>query len=140
MDIHFTLNTKAMPLNMAYSTNFKSGRRFKSQKYVLFESKVLRELLQYFPEIKKFNSFYDPKLHYLTAEYVFYHKIFNVGDGLVGKTSGDTSNLIKTVEDCIFKKLKADDSQIISMQASKVHSDNERIEVKLSIKDISLIK
>lgn len=140
MDIHFTFNTKAMPLNMAYSTNFKSGRRFKSQKYVLFESKVLRELLQYFPEIKKFNSFYNPKEHYLTAEYIFYHKVINIKDNLIGKTSGDTSNLIKTVEDCIFKKLNADDSQIMSVNASKVHSDTERIEVKLSIKDISHIR
>ena len=140
MDIHFTFNIKAMPLNMAYSTNFKTGRRFKSQKYVLFESKVLKELLKYYPEIKKFNNHYDNTSHYLTAEYIFYHKVINKKDNCIGKTSGDTSNLIKTVEDCIFKKLNVDDSQIMSVQASKVHSEDERIEVKISIKDISHIR
>jgi Holliday junction resolvase RusA-like endonuclease len=140
MNIHFKIHTKAMPLNMAYSTNQRSGRRFKSQKYVLFESRVLKELLQYYPDIRKFNNLYNPKEHYLTAEYIFYHKVINIKDNLIGNNSGDTSNLIKTVEDCIFKKLNADDSQIMSIQASKVHSDTERIEVKLSIKDISHIR
>lgn len=136
--LEFT-DIKPLPLNMIYSTNFKTGRRFKSQKYVIYESKINRKLRDFKAQINKFNKYFDESLHYITANYNFYYPILTKKDKRIGKTSTDISNMIKPVEDIIFKHFIADDSSIVSVCASKVHSENLRMEISYTIKQLNQI-
>ena len=57
----------------------------------------------------------------------------------INKKSSDLSNIIKPVEDCLFKYLNADDSHVVSMNVYKIQSDDYRIECDLEIKDLNSI-
>ena len=58
----------------------------------------------------------------------------------INQRSGDVDGLIKVVQDCLFKKLKADDSAITYLTASKIHSENYNIVIDIALRDINSIK
>jgi Holliday junction resolvase RusA-like endonuclease len=134
------LEIKPIPLNQVYATDFRTKRRFKSKKYNQFESKVNNALREFKNEINRFNKFYNEEKHYITANYRFYFPILTKKEHRVSKTSGDVSNLIKALEDIVFKSLIADDSAVLSVSADKIHSENIRIEIELNIKQIKYVK
>lgn len=133
------IGVKPLSLNSAYKTDFKTRRRCKSQGYYRLESKVNYELRKFKNELAKFNNYFDREKHYINAEYRFYMPIITKKDKRVSETSGDVSNIIKVIEDLVFKQLLADDSHIINLHASKIHSDKARIEIILQIKDLKHI-
>lgn len=132
-------NITALPLNMIYSTNIKTGRRFKSKKYAQFQSEIKRQLRTYKADLNRFNKAFCEDEHYITAEFRFYKPIMTKKNKRISKTSGDTSNMIKTIEDLIFKELHADDSFVINLTAMKIHSEHPRIEVNLYLKNLNQI-
>ena len=129
-----------MPLNQIYSTDFRTKRRFKSKKYTQFESAVSNQLRKFKSDINKFNNYFDENNHCLTVSYRFYYPILTKKDKRVSKTSGDTSNLIKPIEDVLFKQLIADDSHVIDVSASKIHSETLRIAIVLHIRELKYIQ
>jgi len=133
-------NLKPIPLNQVYATDFRTKRRFKSKKYKQFESAVNKELRAFRVEINKFNKAYNEEKHYITADYRFYFPLITKKEGRISKTSGDVSNLIKSLEDIVFKSLMADDSGVIQVIATKINSEDVRIEIELAIKDIKHVK
>lgn len=141
MKLEITLSgINPLPLNMIYSTSFKTGRRFKSQKYVIYERSINKELLKYKEEINNFNNFFSSDEHYIVADYLFYYPILTKKDKRISKNSGDISNLIKACEDVIFKHLNADDSSVVSINATKIESEHIRMVITYSVKQISQIQ
>ena len=82
---------------------------------------------------------YDEMKHAITANYVFYMpNLFCKKKRKINKKSRDCSNIVKPLEDCIFRPLalinpQIDDAQVISLSSRKVEHHEYRIEVELSI-------
>ena len=130
------LNIEPLPLNQVYATDFKTKRRFKSKKYTQFTSAVNGQLRNYKSQINKFNNKYSELDHYLVATYRFYYPILVKSGNRISKTSKDTSNLVKTIEDVLFKQLIPDDSQVININSTKIHSQDIRIEIEIELKNL----
>jgi Holliday junction resolvase RusA-like endonuclease len=128
---------KPIGLNNCYtfSTIGRSVRRFPGKEYKVLESQVNQELRKFRPQINKFNNAFDENKHYLTAEYRFYMPIMTK-DKRIHKRAGDLSNLVKPIEDIVFKQFVADDSHIASMNVHKIQSKEPRIEIEYAIKDL----
>lgn len=134
--LHLILdNIKPINLNNCYTISSIGGkiRRFPSKEYKQFESSVNIQLRKYKNEINKFNKEFNQEKHYLVCEYKFYMPVMTK-DNRVSQRSGDCSNLVKAIEDIIFKNLLCDDSHITELLISKIHSNEIRTEMNLFIK------
>ena len=128
---------KPINLNNCYTISSIGGkiRRFPSKEYKQLESKVNLILRKYKNEINKFNNEFDANKHYLTASYTFYMPVLTK-DKRISQRSGDCSNLVKAIEDIIFKNLTPDDSHITSMLVEKIESKEIRTEISYTIKHL----
>lgn len=117
-------------------TSKKGGYKYKTDNAKQFESFVNLELRKFKNGISRFNKKYDEQLHYVVAEYRFFMPIMTVKDKRVSKTSGDLSNLVKALEDIIFKQLNADDSCVTALTVYKIESKEIRTEIEYHIRDL----
>ena len=121
----------------------KHGRsipiKYKPPVSVQFDVDVDNQLMQMHNTFKEFNDLYDSKLHYLVAVYRFYYPLFTK-QGFISKKSKDIDNLVKPINDLVFSYLKADDSEIIDLTATKTNSDRKRIVIDISFNELRLIK
>ena len=122
------------------STIGKFAKKYKTADTKVFESIVNNLLRKYRVDINKFNNYYEEKKHYLVASYRFFKPIFIKDGSRISKTSGDNSNTIKNLEDIIFKQLIADDSQVVDLNVTKVHSKDIRTEITITIKELRHIQ
>jgi Holliday junction resolvase RusA-like endonuclease len=104
-----------------------------------FTSDVNSQLRNFKTQINKFNNKYSIDEHYINATYRFYYPILLKAGDKIAKTSKDTSNCVKTIEDVLFAQLIADDSQVININATKIHSKDIRIEIELELKPLKHI-
>ena len=142
MKIEICLNL-IKPISLNHSTKIttrgKFASKYKTDSYKQLESAINLQMRKYKNELNKFNNKYSETKHYLVAEYRYYYPILIKAGNRISKKSGDTSNNIKVIEDCVFKHLMADDSQVISLQATKIHSNDIRTEITLELKDLKYI-
>lgn len=95
-------------------------------------------MLTQFRKVNEFNNYYDKSLHYLTIDMKFYIPLFTKKN-LISEKSGDWDGFPKVAQDCIFKHLTADDSQIINGNVTKIHSLEYKILVTIHVKNLSEI-
>lgn len=134
-------NIEPITLNNAtkYRTQGRYVKSYKSDSYKALEAEI-DAIMSQIPELlKEFNDFYKLDEHYLACQYRFYYPIFTK-KGTISKTSKDASNIVKPIEDCIFKWLDIDDSQVIDLNVTKIHSENIKICTDLQIKSLHSIK
>lgn len=139
MKINLSLsNITPITLNHSHkiTTRGKFASKYKTDKYKQLESSMALELRKYKSQINKFNNKYNSGNYYLVAEYVFYYPILLKSGDAISKKSKDVSNLTKVVEDILFKQLLADDSEVISLKVTKVHSQDIRTDITLELKDL----
>lgn len=138
MNLSITLkNIEPMSLNH-YSKITTRGRfasKYKPAKSKEFDDAVIEQLDLYQRSIFEFNSMYKPDSHYLLAEYRFYYPIFT-SKGLISQKSKDVDNIIKPIQDLIFKYISPDDSQIVSVSSTKIHSDDIKIIATYQIRNL----
>jgi len=103
----------------------------------LFDSLINSQLNKYKSEYRKFNKYYDELKHYLIIDYIFYMPVLVKKKDRISKTSKDVDNIVKPLQDLIFKQLSADDSSIISISSTKIHSENLNIKVSIQVKNLS---
>lgn len=115
-------------------------RKYKTKDTVQFE-KCIDQVVDLINrrDLDLLNNHYDSAKHYLTMDYRFYLPVFTK-KGLIAKRKNDIDGMIKPIQDMIFKHLKPDDSEIVSLTAMKIHSEIPRIEITINVKDISTIK
>jgi len=108
-------------VNALYATNFKTGRRFKSKKYI--------EWVQLAKTYKNSTFTIIPDEKVLELSMKFYSKWYNLNDTIKKK---DLSNYFKALEDYLGEIIKGfDDSMIFRYkQIDKIHSDREEVEIK----------
>ncbi len=135
----FLDNIKPISLNDSQKSG-RNGRRYKTSKTLQFESAVHLELRKHRNEFNRFNKFFDENKHYITAYYRIFHDKVLKKDRTINKNGGDNSNTIKPLEDLIFKNLMADDSAVQGLYIEKFHSNNIRVEIELSIKELRHIQ
>jgi Holliday junction resolvase RusA-like endonuclease len=134
-------NIEAISLNH-YNKPSTRGRfvtYYKPKESQVFDSKVNSCLKSYKSEFSKLNKSYDETKHYLIVDYVFYMPIFVKKKDRISKKSKDVDNIIKPVNDLLFNFLNCDDSSIISVSSTKVHSDTPSIKIKLQMCNINNI-
>ena len=110
---------------------------YKPAESKLFDSLVNSQLNKYRSEYRKFNKYYDELKHYLVIDYKFYMPVFVKKKDRISKTSKDVDNIVKPLQDLIFKQLSADDSGIISISSTKIHSENLNIKISIQIKNLT---
>ena len=121
------------------SARGKFVQKYKPKASKDFDEAVLAQLLEQQGKIDLFNLGFDPKEHYLSADYRFYFPIFTKAKTL-SKTAGDVDNFIKPVQDLIFSQLtNCDDSAIVSTSAIKVNSEKLGIFVTYDVKSLTSI-
>lgn len=135
-------NLKPISLNVVnkYRCAGKFVKSYKSKEAKKLKKDIDKALLDERNKeaINQFNSHYDINKHYLNFNYRYYYPIFTKKK-LISKTGGDTSNLIKFVEDCLFSHLDADDSQVIQVNATKIHSEEIKTIIEIDILDLTSI-
>jgi len=139
MKIHFLFND-IKPINLNNSQKIttigKFARKYKTDESKVFESNINNQLRKFKNEINKFNKYYDKSNCYINADYRFYMPILLKDKSRVSKRSGDLSNLVKNLEDTIFKHLHADDGEVVNLNVTKIESKAIRIEVDLELKSM----
>ena len=118
-------------INVAYSTNFETKRRFKSQAYKDWEDSL---------PIQKRYIFTPEKGKALAVHYEFYSQWLNKKPTKTNPTmhkKKDSSNFLKVLEDSFSSFItNFDDSFIWETTYKKVHSNREI--VKVTIKEINI--
>jgi Holliday junction resolvase RusA-like endonuclease len=127
------------PITLNTAVRYGKGNFYKKDNTVRFTSQVNNLLRKYKNDFNKFNNAFDEKKHFLTCDYYFYKPILTKKDKRISKTSGDLSNVVKSLEDVVFKHLTADDSQVCILNVHKFHSENIRTEIIIRIKDLSYV-
>ena len=126
------------PITLNHAIQYRSAGKFiqayKSKEYKHMIDLVDAQMLDAKNKIQvdNFNKHYDKEVHYLRCTYRFYYPILTK-KGLISMKSKDVSNTIKPIEDAVFKHLVSDDSQIISTNVEKIHSDDIRVEIELVV-------
>lgn len=115
----------------------RHARRIKTTATKNFEKKFDQRMDQYQDDIDHFNNIYNPERHHIVIDYRFYIPVMKKNKKSINQRSGDVDGLIKVAQDCLFKKLKADDSAITFLTAAKIHSEKYNIVIDISLRDIS---
>lgn len=144
MKINLSLpSVEPLTLNTCTKYRVQGGRyvkAYKSEAYKDLEA-MINTYLQ-MPSNKKqvdeFNKQYDQTKHYLSLDCRFYYPLITKKN-TISKTSKDISNLIKPIEDILFKHLVCDDSQVINVNAIKIHSNEIKTIIELRGFDLSLL-
>ena len=95
---------------------------------------------KYRSDVVRFAKSFDENKHAFVADYIFYlpNLFTKTNPPRISKKSFDWSNIIKPVEDCIYKPLskinpQIDDAQVIAGNVRKIQSNEYRIDVTLTI-------
>jgi len=141
MTLKLTLNVAPISLNHynKITTRGKFATKYKTAEAAEFEKNIEAEIYKHMREIKLFNDAYDSKKHYIVAEYKFYLPFFTKKK-MIAKRKHDVDNFIKTAQDNIFGYFKADDSEVISLTATKIHSEERKIIATYHVKQLSTIQ
>jgi hypothetical protein len=112
--ITFTIPMAPLSVNNSQRST-RTGRRYKIPKAVEWEINVKSHILKQALEISSFVSEFDQFRHEIILNAFFYidEKKYYVKEGgkkRVSKTIGDTFNMIKHLEDVIFKTIGLNDA------------------------------
>ena len=112
-------------INTCYATNWTTKRRYKTEKYEAWLNDCKSALSSRGKRYK-----FDPKAK-LSMSYSFYSKWINKNGTIKVK---DLSNYFKALEDMMGVFLEGfDDSRIFHYEnITKIHSDREEVEIKIS--------
>lgn len=129
---------KAISLNNTTSVH-RNGRRSNSKQYNMFRKEAFKVLNKQKEKICNFIKDFNPKIHTFEISYVYgmVNLIKKDGTG-ISKKSKDVDNLIKPINDVIFKCFEAynttiDDSLVHKVTSRKIISDIDEIHVKINI-------
>lgn len=136
-------SVEPLTLNTCTKYRVQGGRYVKAYKSDSYkELEKLMHIYLKMPSNKKqidiFNREYDQTKHYLTLEFRFYYPLITKKN-TISKTSKDISNVVKPIEDILFNHLVCDDSQVISLNAIKIHSEDIKTIIELRAFDLSLL-
>ena len=104
----------------------------KSDKYKIFEVEFELLMDKYAGDIEEIKNKFDPEKQCIDLMFHFYFP-FQTKSGRIHKRKGDLTNGIKGTEDALFNLLGIDDSFVTGFRAEKIHSEEPRISIWLSI-------
>lgn len=147
----FYIDIKPISLNQCYrsihrSKNVTKGfvTAIKSENYRLFEQQMEVNLALQMEKLAKIAHFYKNGENFMTCNYTFKfpRKDFITIAGNLNKRCADVDNLVKPVNDCLFRALRRykkemDDSCIVGIKAMKVphEMDCHKIEIEVQLRD-----
>lgn len=130
------LPIKALSYN-GYYRSTKSGNRVKTGAGLAYDEELEYILRDYSEELEIFGKGCDPSKNIVAMEITYYNPGFMLKDGSrVSKTAGDLDNIVKVLQDKIFKVIRKDDSMVRSLKVSDMPSDFYLISVNLNIEPI----
>jgi len=146
MQINIEING-VKPINVNHyqkiTTIKGSPRKFKTKEAVQFESAINSQLNKYKSEFRKLNSSFCSFSHYLCIDYRFYlpflTKDKDKKQTRIAKKKHDCDNFLKPIQDVLFKHMLADDSEVVSLSATKIHSKELKIEIDIKVRPLSNI-
>jgi Holliday junction resolvase RusA-like endonuclease len=131
------------PVSLNDSTKISRYGGRKSSKYINLEQQINHQIRAFREQLILINEKYDEYEHYVTLDMRFYYPILTKDRTTkrmrISKTSMDIFNIPKTTEDCIFKHLIMDDSQVITGSSTKIHSKDIKMEVEIQLKPLRSI-
>ena len=114
------------------TTSGKFATMYKTTDYKQFESAVELQLRKCKAEFNKLNNKLDENKTCLKIDYKFYFP-YMTKTRTIRKKYKDIDNLIKPLQDQLFKHISLDDSYVTELSASKIHSLNTYIEINVKI-------
>jgi Holliday junction resolvase RusA-like endonuclease len=120
------------------SSRGKFVTMYKTEMGKKFETEMQLKLCNYLYEFDRLNKSYREDEHYLVVDFRFYMPVLTQKK-LISKKSCDVDGLIKYTQDVIFEYLEPDDSQIISVSSTKIHSEKFRIEADIKVRSLNNI-
>lgn len=82
-------------------------------------------------QLKEFKEAYNPFTQHIAIDYTFYIPKFFTSDNRVSRQSKDVDNMVKVVNDRLFKEMGVDDSQVTDLSARKRPMADFLIHIKL---------
>ena len=118
-----SVNHSHMNAPTRYASGYKTlrnGGRIKTKETRSYEQEFCQHLLKYTEEIKEFLCHFDPHLHSIQVQYIFFfHRDkFYTKKGRLNMRCGDTDNMIKICQDLVFKNI-TNDAHIVDIHASR---------------------
>lgn len=113
---------------------------YKPKESIKYDSQINSALNSHKSIFTKLNKVFDSSKHYLEIDYEWFMPVFTKKKDRISKKSKDCDNLIKPLQDLMFKRLNADDSEIISVKSTKIHSENYEIIVVIRLRNINEIR
>ena len=125
MKLEFKLDLSPVSLNS--STFVWNNRRIKTKQAIAFENDFNELMKPYAHSLGLLaDSFIDTE-HSFSLDYTFYLKTFFTKKGNISAKSKDVDNLVKVVNDRLFKLIGIDDSTMIDLTAKKRPADKDCI-------------
>lgn len=122
---------KLLSLNKAFIT-LPNGRRCRSKEYVQFTREINTLVRLNKKKLDLFEDKFNPKIHALKAELIFYTPNLYTKAGTISKNSGDAANMEKCLIDNILTG-KIDDSQILIWNIQKTSAEDYAFSLELEI-------
>lgn len=108
-----------------------------------FEKDVTQRLEKYTEEINKFKQEFDPKVHYISAEYTIYtpSEIIFTKDGWISSRSVDL-DAHKCLQDTIFRFMDLDDKLVrdVRYHSPVSHDSKWNFVIMLNLEKIACLK
>jgi len=135
------------PVSVNHSHGFGKGFRYKLPKTKKFEIELNRELSNFKDELNDFCTSFNWFNHVVHCSYFIYipEKIFFTKikkQKKVSRKSKDLDNMLKVMQDNIFKFIGIDDTFITRLEAEKIPTKKEEwsIVVQLSIRPLFVLE
>jgi len=133
---------KAYSINDYYYNNRKFGKRKEAKQW---EWSINWALVQYEAEFASLRSSFNPQIHGLSVEMVFFYKDFYTKAGKINSKIYDLSNCEKVLLDLLVNpsvhgkapyaspNLNIDDKYVIALSSKKRPSDKDSIMININI-------
>ena len=138
----FSFLLQVEPVSVNHSHGFGRGFKYRLPKTVKFEKEIKSQLNQYKEELNELHKFFDPHLHFIRACYRIYvpKAQFKTKEKnpKISRRSKDIDNMLKTLQDSVFKFINIDDTFVCDLEAYKRESldDNWKIVVELEVRSL----
>jgi len=131
MEVEFTLDIKPLSYN-AYYRNTRNGKRVKTGAGLAYDEELELLLEDYALKLVDFAAQLDDTRDYIKLVIIRFNPNFLVKDGSrLNKTSGDVDNIVKVLQDKIFKVAGIDDFFVKDLRVVEMPALDNRVYINL---------
>lgn len=135
---HLRIDLYLKPLSYnKYYRSTRSGNRVKTGAGLAYDEQLDIVMEEYSNELKAFGCELDLSSNIVIMDIQYFNPEFFIKDGSrISKTAGDLDNMIKILQDKIFRTMEVDDSIVRNLSIHDVPSNGYKVVIDLLIQPI----